>query len=80
MTAVETALAILGSIVTVLTPAAGLGCWVYRRGWASGYKAAERAALQAHAMARIEALERQLAEAREQPTAIQQSRLRSGHT
>lgn len=74
------ALAILGSIVTVLTPTAGLGWWIYKLGRASGYKAAERAAAQAEDRVKTESLERQLAETREQFAALQQSQLGGGRT
>jgi hypothetical protein len=79
MSAAETVLAVIGSVGTVLTPVAGLGWWIYKRAWASGYRAAERDAIMAEDKARVESLERQLAETREQLAAIQRSQLGSGH-
>jgi hypothetical protein len=79
MNTAVTVLAILGSIATVSTGAAGLVWWGYKLGWTSGKKAAERAAAQAEGQARIETLERQLAETRQELAAIQQSQVGSGH-
>jgi hypothetical protein len=69
----EAALAVLGEVVTVLTPVAGMNWWAFKLGQASGRKQVERAAAQAEDKARIESLERQLSETQKQLDAIQQS-------
>lgn len=78
MSVAEAVLAILGSIVTVLTPAGGLGWWIYKRAWDSGYKAAEHAAAEAEDKAKVAALEQQLAETQRQLATLQQSKSVSG--
>jgi hypothetical protein len=72
MNAAEAALAVLGSIATVSTAATGLVWWGYKLGWKACKKAAE-------GQARIESLERQLAENQKQLTALQQAQAGSGH-
>lgn len=65
------AFAVLGLAATVLTSEATFAWWAYRLGFAAGKKAAERAAAEAEGQARIDDLERQLAETRKQLAALQ---------
>jgi outer membrane murein-binding lipoprotein Lpp len=70
MNMTEMVFTIIGAVVTALTALAGLASWIYRRGQAAGKEKAERAAARAGDMAKIESLERQLAETRAQIATI----------
>jgi hypothetical protein len=64
MSVVMVVFAILGTTVTVLAALAGLVWWAYKRGQAAGTDRAGRDAARAEDVAKIEALQRQLAETR----------------
>lgn len=74
MNAVEAVFAILGTAVTVLGAQASLIWWAYKRGQAAGEEKAGRDAARAVDKAKIEAIERMLAETRAELAAMRPKR------
>jgi hypothetical protein len=68
---------VVGTSVAVLCALAGLVWWAYKRGQAAGAEKAGRDAARAEDQAKIDALERQLAETRAELAAIQPRRRRA---
>jgi hypothetical protein len=81
MSIAQAVAAILGATVPLLVALASLLWWAYRRGEASGAEKAKRAAderAQAEADAKIQALERLIAETRCELASLQMKRKRTG--